>query len=251
MISVTQSSYYANLFDTVWQQVDVPEAKSKGKSLADTLIIPFEEKTARHLTDDQTEADKVLLYMLTNGIPQTIVHSIVRSDSYDIIVPSNISTAPYIAISYADDTEEEHSAFINDTCPIQDPGFLTIPSPDEISADGEEEISDETCSDTVAEDLDASLCAVVDFDELGDWESTTDLERYFSGCDDRFEAIAPPETSLVGLTSVGSSPNIASKTSRDILKVENEDPEISEEVDFSWDSYESDTESELTRSSDE
>ncbi|CAE6488067.1 unnamed protein product [Rhizoctonia solani] len=89
--------------------------------------MPLEEKLPRHLSDDQTEADKVLLDMLMDDIPRTIVRSIVRSDSYDILVPSNISTSPYIAISYADDTEEEQFAFVNDTCPSQDSDFLTIP----------------------------------------------------------------------------------------------------------------------------
>ncbi|CAE6432080.1 unnamed protein product [Rhizoctonia solani] len=255
MIPVTQSSYYADLFDAIWQPVDVPEVKSKGQSLADTLILPYQEKPLRHLSDDQTEADKILLYMLMGGIPRTIVHSIVRSDSYDIVVPSNISTAPYIAISYADDTEEEHSTFINDICPTQDPEFLTIPSPDATSTDIEDEARDEPCPDTAAEDLGVSLCAVVDFHgpEGSDLDSTTGHERY-SSRRDRLDTVIPSEMSFASLTAVRSPPNLASKPPRDLLELENEEPEVSEEMDLSWNSYESDTESDtesdLTRSSD-
>lgn len=179
-----------------------------------------------------------------DDIPRTIVRSIVRSDSYDILVPSNISTSPYIAISYSDDTEEEQSAFVSDTCPAQDLDFLTIPPPGATTTDCEEDDdSDGSCPDTVAGDLETSSCG---FDELRNLESTTDLERYFSGCSDRFQTVGPLEKN--SLTSVG--PLSVSFESSDIPKLEDEALEMDEETDSSLKLYGSDSESDCTRFSD-
>ncbi|CAE6439336.1 unnamed protein product [Rhizoctonia solani] len=200
MTTTTQPSYFAGLFDTVWSPV--PETKVENQSLADTLFVPFEDKLPQHLSDDQIETDKVLLvllYMIMDDIPRTTIHSILRSDSYDILVPSNISAAPYIAISYSDDTEEEHSAFISDTCPAQDSNFLTVPPPDVMEDYDEDEDEDPKLDwDVIAEDLETFLGAA-GLDELEDLESAIELEDYFAGCDSRLEIITPLDTSGTNL----------------------------------------------------
>ncbi|CUA69213.1 hypothetical protein RSOLAG22IIIB_08339 [Rhizoctonia solani] len=205
MPSITQSSCYADVFDAIWQTVDDSETRDSGQSLADTLVIPFEEKPPHHLSEDQIEADKVLLDMLLNNIPQTIVRSITRSNPYDILVPSSLSTAPYIAISYADNTEEQRCAFISDMGLAQDPQFLTIPP--SIIHNLDEEDSDESSSDSTFSDSNISSSTMANFDELGDLESTITLEHYFSECDDAFETIASLSTTPVLTSAEVEMPN--------------------------------------------
>ncbi|CAE6497981.1 unnamed protein product [Rhizoctonia solani] len=247
MTSVMQTSYFADFLDTVWPTG--PETVHE-KSLADTLVIPVEEhKLPPRLSDDHTKADNALLHMLINNVPQAIIRSILRFDSYDILIPRDPSTAPYIAISYADDTQEEYLEYISD--PIQESAFLMVPPPGITAMDRDEDSDDE---------LDIPPYTPIDLEDSENLESSSDLRKFFAGCDLNHTSSISPSLNLtsVGIvTNPGSSHTTESQSTKPEPASENwngifarsteEELETGEETDSSLELYGSDTESDITQ----
>ncbi|KAJ1307065.1 hypothetical protein OPQ81_008044 [Rhizoctonia solani] len=184
MILAPQTTYFADFLDTILPTF--PDTRVDGNTLADTPIVPLEEnKFSQHLSDDRIEADKVLLNMLMDNVPKSIIRSILHSDSYDILVPPNSSITPYIVISYADDTEEEQYVFFTDR--------------------DKEEHDEERCPDPEAESLELPSYTALEFDEMEGLESPSDLEDYFAGCDRYYHNASnlntPPDMGLLDLTT--------------------------------------------------
>lgn len=91
--------------------------------------------------------------MICLGVPESTIRHILKS-SYDIIPPVDSSRAPYIVISYADDTEESVTIARNNACPLQTAQFLQVPPPgmtardrSELEYDCEIELKERTVSD--------------------------------------------------------------------------------------------------------
>ncbi|CAE6403971.1 unnamed protein product [Rhizoctonia solani] len=262
MAATTQASCFTHLLDTGWSTS--PEIKTNENSLANTLIAPFEENTEStclpRLSDDEVKADKVLLGMLMNNVPRTTIRSILRSDSYDIIAPLNPSNAPYIAISYVEDTEETYQVINNNDCPAQNGAFLMVPPPSVAAVNREAEgDTEEWCS--VAESEIVS-CAIFDLAEMDDLESSDNLEDYFAGCDLRFGMTAHLKDHSNKLLTTHSTPiprldttSILRKPgdedwSKDYALGDDDELDISKGMDSSMELYGNDAESNITELSD-
>ncbi|CAE6388753.1 unnamed protein product [Rhizoctonia solani] len=260
MSSTIQSYNLADFIHTV--QLESFEME---ETLLDTLSVPPEEshmiQYSHRLSDNKAEADKVLLGMLKNDVPRTVIRSILQSDSYDIRVPPNPSTAPYLVISYADDTEEEYYASINNVHPTQDWTFLMVPRPGMTAADRNQDDDEEEEWDPVTEESEAHSYSLVDFEELSTLGLPAEIEDYFSGRDRQrriTNLLAGGSVSAqTGFIPIGFEINgvfnkIQPRTEdwSDEYDLGDDELDIDEETDSSLELYGNDTESDLTEFSD-
>ncbi|KAH7327664.1 hypothetical protein B0J17DRAFT_680525 [Rhizoctonia solani] len=234
-------------------------------SLTDSIQESFELPNLPRLSDDKAEADKVLLVwvplslhgissdpsayrhqnMLMKDVPRSIIRSILLSDSYDILVPPNPSTAPYIAISYAKDTEEELYAIINNAHPAQDRTFLMAPRPGMTAVDRDED--EEENWYPIAEGLGTPSYIIVDLEELDDLEPSVDIRNYFTGYDRRCRILNPLDFPSA---STHNTLTPIKDWSEDYALDDDDELDIGEGVDSSLELYGSGTDSNLTEFSD-
>ncbi|CAE6390859.1 unnamed protein product [Rhizoctonia solani] len=184
-----------------------PSASRKARTQAQTAVVVHQcgkEITAPHpLTEIVTEpeAKQVILDLLACGTPESVIRSIFETGYYEVTVPSQSSSAPYIAITYTNDEVEGYVYDMNSQ-PPQQLDLLIVPMPGMTSVD-RGEYEDEEIWDGLqwgsVDYLDDSgevdsipwpvLFTSTDFEDL---EAVSGLEIYFSGGDDRSWGLCTP-----------------------------------------------------------
>lgn len=81
--------------------------------------------------------------MLCSGVPESVVRSILRAPSYDIIAPEDTTTTPFLVIFYANDTDEDIRIASDNFHPRQSSSFLQVPKPGITAKDRQKEVEPE------------------------------------------------------------------------------------------------------------